>query len=131
MTKDVQENLENLVITAVLDPKVIRGSLWGVMVHLETRGLLETSGPQDLLDLKGILEDLVSLGVRVRKDAKEMQVIRGCRVNKVWSVLQVQVVVPVVQDFLVTRGLMVLQDRREALDLKVLQDRWDSTDWMD
>lgn len=42
VTKDVREILENLVITAVLDSKVIRESLLGVTVHLETRGLLET-----------------------------------------------------------------------------------------
>lgn len=38
---------------------------------------------QDLLDLEEILEDPVSSGVQGRKDAKEIQAIRGTWANQV------------------------------------------------
>lgn len=45
-------------------------------------------------------------------------------------VLQVPEVGPVSQVCLVSRGLMVLQDRRATRDSKVLLDHSDFTDWM-
>lgn len=130
-TRDVRDYLENLVTKDVLDPKVIKETLSVVLVYLEKRGLLETSGSQDLLDFEGILDNLVSSGVQDRKDAKEIQAIRETQANSVWLAPQVPEVVPVFQDFLVKQGLMVLQDRRATLDSKVLLDRWDFTDWTD
>lgn len=102
-----------------------------VLVHLETRGLLETLGPRDLLDLEEILEDLVSTGLRDREDAKEIQASRETWANQVWSVRQVPVVVRVFQVFLVKPVLMVHQDHRAPRDSKVLLDHLDFTDWTD
>lgn len=45
VTLDVQGKMENLGAKDLLDPKVIKETLLVVLVHLETRGLLETSGP--------------------------------------------------------------------------------------
>lgn len=80
---DVRGKLENPVTKDVLDPKVIKESLLVVLVHLETRGLLETSAPKDLLDLVEILEDPVSSGVQDKEDAKEILAIGGNWANQV------------------------------------------------
>lgn len=131
MTRDVQGGMENLVAKDVMDPKVMKDSRLVVMVHLETGALLETSGPQDLLDLKEILENLVLTAVQDRADAKEIQAIGGTLVTQVWLAPLVPGAVGGSQVFLVNLGLTVLQASRAALDCQVLLDRWDFTDWTD
>lgn len=122
MTRDVRGKMENLVAKDVLDPKVIKETLLVVLVHLETVDLVETPGPQDLLDLEEILEDQVSSGVQDRKDAKEIQAVGGTWANQVCSAPLVPEVVRVFQVFLVKLVLMVLQDHKGARDSKALLD---------
>lgn len=131
VTWDVRAKMESLGGKDLLDPKVIKETLLVVLVHLETRGLLETSGPQDFLDLEEILEDLVSTGLQDRKDAKEIQASRETWANQVWSVPRVPEVVRVFQVFLVKPVLMVHQDRRAPRASKVLLDHLDFMDWTD
>lgn len=127
----MQENLENLVPQDAPDPQVIKETPSVFLVQLETRGLLETSGPQDLLDLEEILECQVSSGCQDRGGAKEIQVFRVTLVNKVWWVHLVPEVARVLQASLVKPGPMVLQVQQAAKDSQVLLDHWDFMDWMD
>lgn len=131
MTWDVLEKLENPVTKDVLDRKVIKETPLVFLVHLETTGLLETSGPQELLDLKEILVDPVSSGFQDREDAKEIQAIRGNWAHQVWSVPRVPEAVRVFQVFLVKPVVMVLQDLQASRDSQVLLDRSAFMDWTD
>lgn len=130
VAQDVQGNVGHLVTQDVQDPKVTKEYLLVVLVHLETRGLLDHLGPQEFLDLEDILECPVSLEVQDRKDAKEIQASVETEVPQVCWVLQVPEVVPVSQVCPVSRGLMVLQDRRATQDSQVLLDHSDFMDWM-